>query len=271
MFHQLRRHPIPVVAFFRHSLVLTYALPQAVLRPLLPPGLSLDTFDDFGFLAIALVQTESLRPVFLPKFLGQKFFLSGYRIFTRFTTSAGRTLRGLYILRSDTNSALMVSAGNLLTHYHYRRASVSILESGGDLEVKIDTPDAKADLHVVAKLSATSEGPPDGSPFADLHQARLFAGPLPFTFDYEEQTHSIVMIEGLRAHWKPRPIPVEVLRNTFFEEDRFLGVRPLLANAFYVANVDYRWRRGVVESFPQHDLTSRDARKISGRAADHLV
>jgi hypothetical protein len=95
MFYQLKRHPIPVRAFFRHSLVLTYALPQEVLRPLLPPGLMLDTFGEFGFLAIAMVQTESLRPVFLPRALGRNFFLSGYRIFARFKTSAGRTLRGL--------------------------------------------------------------------------------------------------------------------------------------------------------------------------------
>jgi hypothetical protein len=251
MFYQIKRHPIPIVAFFRHSLVLTYALPQAVLRPLLPPGLVLDTFGNFGFLAIALVQTESLRPVFLPKFLGQNFFLSGYRIFTRFTTSAGRTLRGLRILRSDTDRALMASVGNMLTHYHYRCASVAVLETDGRLEIKIDTPRAEADLHVVADLSAISEGLPDGSPFADLHQARLFAGPLPFTFDYEEQTHSIVMIEGVRAQWKPKPVRVEVLRNTFFEQEPFRGVSPLLANAFHVANVDYRWRRGVIESL-QH-------------------
>ena len=92
---KLKRHPLPVVAHFRESLVLTYAVPRGVLTPLLPPGLILDTFGRFGFLAIALVQTEGLRPAFLPKAFGQDFFLSGYRIFTRFQTSNGRTLRRL--------------------------------------------------------------------------------------------------------------------------------------------------------------------------------
>jgi hypothetical protein len=46
--------------FFRHSLVLTYALPGERLQPLLPPGLELDRHDDLGFLAIALVQTQGL-------------------------------------------------------------------------------------------------------------------------------------------------------------------------------------------------------------------
>ena len=88
MLHLLRRHPIPVSAFFRHSLVLTYAFPIEVLKPLLSPGLVLDTFEDFGFLAIALVQTKNMRPSFLPAAVGYDFFLSGYRIFSRLAGKA---------------------------------------------------------------------------------------------------------------------------------------------------------------------------------------
>jgi hypothetical protein len=36
MLHWLKRHPIPIRAFFRHCLVLTYAYPEPILRPLLP-------------------------------------------------------------------------------------------------------------------------------------------------------------------------------------------------------------------------------------------
>src|ERR1039458_7530915 len=83
LFHRLQRHPIPISAHFSHSLVLTYAFEPEILEPLLPPGLVLDTYRSFGFLAIALVQTRQLRPSFLPAALGRDFFLSGYRIFTR--------------------------------------------------------------------------------------------------------------------------------------------------------------------------------------------
>jgi hypothetical protein len=55
-------------------LVLTYAFPSGVLRPLLPPGLVLDTYGEYGFLAIAMVQTERLRPSFLPAAVGRKCF-----------------------------------------------------------------------------------------------------------------------------------------------------------------------------------------------------
>ena len=247
---KLKRHPFPVVAHFRQSLVLTYALPRGILAPLLPPGLILDTFGDFGFLAIALVQTERLRPSFFPATLGQDFFLSGYRIFTRFQTRSGRTLRGLKILRSDTDRRRMVWSGNALTHYRYRLAEVEVEVRDHSLEIDVKTPHAEADLHVTADLNEGAELP-GGSPFADWRQARLFAGPLPFTFDYEAETNSIVMIEGVRQNWHPRPVAVRVLRSTFFDAEPFAPARAILASAFYIEDIPYRWRRGVVEQLPR--------------------
>ena len=63
---------------------------------------------------------HNLRPTFCPAAMGQDFFLTGYRIFARYRTAAGRTLRGLRILRSDTNRELMATIrwGNRLTHYN---------------------------------------------------------------------------------------------------------------------------------------------------------
>lgn len=251
MLHWLKRHPLPVEAFFRHSLVLTYALPAETLRPLLPPGLRLDTYGEYAFLAIALVQTEGLRPAFLPRALGQDFFLSGYRIFARFDTPGGRTLRGLRILRSDTDRRLMVFFGNLLTHYKYRKCQASLREESGRLEVRVVTPDAEADLDLSADLGSRPAPLPPGSPFRDATDARKFAGPLPFTFDYEEQTHSIVIIEGVREHWDPHPIRVDVRQNTFLKRPPFSSASAVLANAFHVERVPYRWLPGVREPLPR--------------------
>lgn len=251
MRHLLQRHPIPVKAWFGHSLVLTYALPTEVLMPLLTPGLILDTFEGFGFVAVAMVQTRELRPAFLPRACGQDFFLTGYRIFTRFRTADGRLLRGLRILRSDTNRRRMVWAGNLLTHYQYRLAETEIRESAEALEITVKTPKAEADIQVRAELGALLDTPPAGSPFRDLHQARLFAGPLPFTFDYERETHSIIAIEGVRQHWKPVPVRVEVQKLSFLEQPQFGGTHAILANAFYVRDLAYAWKRGIRHSLPE--------------------
>ena len=129
MVHLLQRHAFAIEALLAASLVLAYALPAEVLKPLLAPGLKLDTYGEFGFLAIALVETRSLRPAFLPEALGLNFFLAGYRIFTRYQTPSGRTLRGLRILRSDTDRRSMEFFGNLLTHYGYERSLCKVSRS----------------------------------------------------------------------------------------------------------------------------------------------
>jgi hypothetical protein len=244
MFHLLKRHPISVKAFFRQSLVLTYAFPSGILQPLLPPGLSLDTYGEYGFLAIAMVQTERLRPSFLPVALGRDFFLSGYRIFARLG-NRGSSLRGLRILRSDTNHQWMVTAGNLLTHYHYRLCQSELSERPGEIEWNIRTPRQEADLQVIAHIGGGPAPLPAGSPFLNLKEARKFAGPLPYTFDYEAETHSIIRIEGVRREWRPKPVTVEVLQNTFLRQEPFCRATPILANAFHVHDVPYRWNRGI--------------------------
>ena len=240
---RLRRHPIPISAHFSHSLVLTYAFAPEVLEPLLAPGLVLDLFRGYAFLAVALVQTKRLRPSFLPAALGRDFFLSGYRIFTRL--GAGRhSLRGLRILRSDTDHGWMVCAGNLLTHYNYRLCTATVEERGDELRWQIETPQAEADLEVTAHLSSEPGPLPAGSPFATIAEARRFAGPLPYTFDYEESTRSIIGIHALRQKWNPQPVALTVRRNTFLEREPFCRTAPILANAFHVCDVPYQWQRG---------------------------
>jgi len=252
MWPWLKRHPIPIAAHFDWSLVLCYAFPRETLEPLLPPGLELDLYGSHGFLAIALVATRELRPAGLPRWLGHRFFLSGYRIFTRFKTAEGRRLRGLRILRSDTDRRLMAFFGNLLTHYRYEHAQVRCARRGSELEVTIASRNGGADLEVRADLASRPAPLPNGSPFPDLRTARRFAGPLPFTFDYERETHSIVRVEGVRERWHPEPVDVEVRRATFFDRPPFAALGPpRLANAFYLEDVPYRWKRGVREPLPR--------------------
>lgn len=231
---------------FEHSLVVTWAMPAPALEPLVPPGLTLDTYDGcWGFVVIALVQTRNLRPAFLPSWAGRDYALTGYRIFVKHRDRTGRTRRGLHILRSDTNRRDMKLGGNLLTHYRYRLASIDMAPSAGLLEVRIATPRGAADLHVVARLADEPAALPATSPFRCPRDARRFAGPLPWTFDHEPQTSSIVMIQARRSHWQPRLTEVEVRTCGFLDQEPFSSAGPRLASAFHVAGLDYGWARGI--------------------------
>lgn len=240
----LKRHPFEIEAFLRRSLVLAFSLPAERLQPLLKPGLTLDTHDGFGFLAVAMVETEDLRPRGWPKWSGRSFFLAGYRLFVRCRTPAGKNLRGLQILRSDADRRSMVLFGSLLTHYRYRRVTVETEKQEGKYEVRVRTAE-RTELAVTAFLGDASL--PAGSLFADAAAARRFAGPMPFTFSYEAETNSILRVEGVRGEWNPRLVRVELGVPPHFEDFCIDPVIPRLASAFYLEDVPYRWRRGAVE------------------------
>jgi hypothetical protein len=244
MLNALKNHPFAVEAFFESSTVLTFAFPKEELLNLIPACLTLDTFDEkWAFVAMAMVQTKDLRPKGFPAFLGNNFFLIGYRIFVRYTNQNGKKLRGLYILKSETDQKKMQLMGNLFTHYNYTTTDITQHE---DLQTKIIHS-----LHSKFKITIdkTIENPdlPINSPFRDWKEARRFAGPLPFTFTYNEKSKEVLIIEGVRQNWTPKAIHIRAYELNFFNERKLNN--PILANAFIINHVPYYWKKGVIEKW----------------------
>lgn len=237
----LKNHPFAVETFFESSLVLTFALPKETLQALLPPCLELDTLHDkWGFVAAALVTTKKLRPKGFPEFIGNDFILVGFRIFVRFRTKEGKRLRGLYIIKSETNKARMSFFGNMFTHYNYTTTDIASIRTADSLSFNSLHSGIEIDTH----LSNTDVQLPQGSPFVDWKEARRYAGPLPFTFTYNEKTKEVLIIEGVRQHWEPQPIHVTHQKIDFIEK-KF--PEAVLANTFIVENIPYHWKKGRIE------------------------
>ncbi|RSK45333.1 DUF2071 domain-containing protein [Hymenobacter rigui] len=240
----IAHHPFGIDALLSRTTVLTFAAPAAALQRLLPACLTLDTLDDtWGFMAVALVQTRQLRPQGLPAWLGHSFFLIGYRVFVRYTTAAGKRLRGLYILGSETDKRHMQWLGNLLTSYHYR--TVDIRQTATATSQAILSRQAGLCIEVENLIDEPEL--PDGSPFRNWQQARRFAGPLPFTFSWCPATKQVVIVEGEREEWRPQPVRVVAAEVAFI---RNLGLGEVrLASAFTMQNIPYRWKKGRTETW----------------------
>jgi uncharacterized protein YqjF (DUF2071 family) len=193
----LREHPFPVIAHFDRAVALSFAFPEAVVRPLVPPALAIDTHNGLAFVTVAMVWTRALRPAGLPAMLGQEFFLAGYRVFTRLQEPSGRRLRGLRILRSDTDRRRMVWAGNLLTGYRYRHVRVEVERSAAFTRVRTVNGVGATTLDVSFGTPVGAVRLPEGSPFRDWADARRFAGPMPFTFSPAGES-AMVVVEGSR-------------------------------------------------------------------------
>jgi uncharacterized protein YqjF (DUF2071 family) len=240
----LKNHPFAVEAFFESSTVLTFAVAKEQIENLIPECLTLDTFQDkWAFIAVAMVQTKDLRPKGFPKFMGNDFFLIGYRVFVRYTNNAGKNLRGLYILKSETDKTKMEFMGNIFTHYNYTTTDIHQTEQDKTKEISSIKSNFKL------KIDKTEEGIslPANSPFADWKEARRYAGPLPFTFTYNKETKEVLIIEGVRQNWTPNPVRV---MDYNFEFLRTLKLQnTVLANAFVIRNIPYQWKKGKIEKW----------------------
>jgi hypothetical protein len=238
----LKNHPFAVEAFFESSLVLTFAVPKEELQVLIPECLQLDTFrDKWGFVAVAMVQTKNLRPRGFPEFMGNDFFLIGYRVFVRYNNTAGKNLRGLYILKSETDKKQMAWMGNIFTHYQYSSTDISRSETANRTEIR----SVRSKFNVSVDQSAEDISLPPHSPFADWKEARRFAGPLPFTFTYNKSIREVLIIEGVRKDWTPQPVKVTGYDFGFLNSLPLNA--PVLANAFVIKNIPYYWKKGKIE------------------------
>jgi hypothetical protein len=242
MLSGLKNHPFAVKAFFESSLVLTFAVPKEQLEQLIPACLELDTFNNkYAFIAVAMVQTKHLRPKGFPEFMGNNFFLIGYRVFVRYTNNAGKNLRGLYILKSETDKRKMEMLGNIFTHYNYTTTDIRQVQSGSTRSFE----SVKSNFKVSVNISEEDVPLPANSPFNDWKEARRFAGPLPFTFRFNATTKEVLIIEGVRQNWVPKPIKVIDHNFSFFDT---LGLEHVvLANAFIINNIQYHWKKGKIE------------------------
>jgi len=241
----LKRHPFAIKARFERVVAVSFAFPEEVVAELLPRGLELDSYEGWGFVTVAMVWTRGLRPAGFPGILGRNFFLAGYRVFARLDDGE-RRLRGLKILRSETDKRSMVLLGNLMTGYNYRRVDLEVVETGEKTRVKCVLPGGgvSLDMSFISGLETGLPLPP-GSPFPDWRTARMFAGPMPFTFSPGPQG-AFTVVEGTRASWKPVPVELKEWKVGLFDEAPFSGITPVLANAFMVEDVDYRWEKGRV-------------------------
>ncbi|PKB41851.1 uncharacterized protein DUF2071 [Cellulophaga sp. RHA19] len=242
MVASFKNHPFAVEAFFTNSTVLTFAIPKEELAHKIPKHLQLDTFKDkWAFVAVAMVQTKDLRPKGLPKFMGNNFFLIGYRIFVTYTNKAGKRLRGLYILKSETNKKKMQFMGNIFTHYNYTTTDITIKKEQKNTQIT----SLKSNFKINYSNNLNDINLPKNSPFSTYKEARRFAGPLPFTFTYNKEKNSILVIEGVRQNWKPSPIHINEYHFNFLKEAGFKN--PILANAFLITNIPYYWKKGKLE------------------------
>ena len=131
--------------------------------------------------------------------------------------------------------------GNVFTKYSYTTTDVTI-EKEADATT-ISSVKSNFKLQIIAKDNVVML--PERSPFKDWKEARHFAGPLPFTFTCSEDGKEVLIVEGVREDWTPKPVEVIKYDIGFMRDKDFKGI--VLANAFLIENIPYYWKKGKTE------------------------
>lgn len=133
--------------------------------------------------------------------------------------------------------------GNIFTHYNYTTTDIRQEETADTTTIS----SIKSNLRITVDNSAEGILLPEHSPFADWKEARRFAGPLPFTFTYNQEKKEVLIIEGVRENWTPAPVRVLDYQIDFLNSLK--TDPPVLANAFIIKHIPYYWKKGKKEKW----------------------
>ncbi len=240
MLAQLTSNPFTMKAHFEFSLVLCFVVPKEEVEALIPTEIfSLDLVDEnHAAVAVACVSTSQLRPRWMPKKMGNEFFLTGYRTFVYYKTKSGKRRRGLYILASETDKKSMVLLGNLFSRYNYNYLKLDVERTEENINIS-----SKHGLQITSKAEKHQFTGNDF--FKTEQQAKRFAGPLPWTFHFNKKQNAVSMVRGIRKNWNPKFVEVTNYQIPKLNE---IGIQhATYSHSFFISNIDYQWNKSEID------------------------
>lgn len=214
-----------LVAFRADPVEVAAALP-APLKPVL--------YGDYAFLNVVVCHLRHMRPAPLPAWCGMSYWHAAYRVYARYQPPDGPEVEGLFFLRSDADSPLMVTAGNLLTDFRFSLSKVGVSRDREITRLSVDATDFPLNITLLAKKPTRTPG----SPFPTLCKASEFLEYEPAGLSVAKGRCLAMRISRDERNWQHRLLTVERFEAPFL--DRF---SPVPEVAYEVEMIDYQWNR----------------------------
>ncbi|HEU5376702.1 MAG TPA: DUF2071 domain-containing protein [Ktedonobacteraceae bacterium] len=232
-----QKNPLTMVGNLDRCWLFTYRAPVEKVRKLLPQGLEPVTHAGYAFWNIVVCHISSMRPRHIPGFPGISYWHLAYRIYVRLPLAEGRTIEGLYFLRSDCDRRLMALAGNLLTDFHFHTAPLRVQQDPEGLEIKVEVADAPAHVRLLPDVKPQYD---PRSAFVSLEEAAAFLKYKPYGISLGKAgCANVVHITRDESAWRSSLVQVEFARWSFLREQ---DTQPEICYA--VEPIRYQWDRG---------------------------
>ena len=257
--------PIAMKGRLADCVLMSYRTPAHTVCRLVPRCMELVTRDGWAFWNVVACRVEAMRPTCVAACLGVTYNHVAYRLLVRARTADGRTLDGLYFVRSDADSSLVGRFGNLLTDFQFHTAEVELSrgrDGAGDvLTLAVHGREERADALVrIATADGHAPAADRGSPFRSAADAEQFLKYRPLGLSVDRDARYVHLAEVTRdeSAWSERPVRVIEAHWRFFDA---LGQDDVhLERATRVDPLDYRWRigrRALVAATPAPQPTVR--------------
>lgn len=235
--------PFDANTIWAEAVCVNLRVEPAALRPLVPAVFDLDLYDGSAWVTLTASRLKDFGVGWVPAALRMNFYQATYRAHVTFTDFRGRTIRGCYFVRSETNSSLMSLTANLLPEFrghHCRTYPILMARQAGHFVLTVDSGDDPAGKVV---LLLDTDRPlsemPARSRFRSLKAAYDFLVDFYDAFAYEPDTGEVMILQIERGQWNVRVVePVDCYLGYL---SAFPPGSAELDSVFYFQNCPYRW------------------------------
>lgn len=224
------------------AISLNYRVDANALQTLLPAPLAPDIAHGTGWVQILMSSLRDMRPQGLGAVFGTNFYQVSYRAAVTLATSSGKSWRGGYFLRSETNDSIMRVIGNSLKEFKFHafgHADMLLAREGARLVASIESrSDPGGDLVAIATVDESTT-PPIGSVWSSLAELET---PLVACYDaFAVDGKDIYVLTIDREPWAAKFCRVDQLFSQWIETGPLAG-KVVLDSALHVPRCAYKWR-----------------------------
>jgi hypothetical protein len=206
---------IPVIrGVIDRRILVKYRVAPEVLAPLVPAPFRPKLHRGYGMVGICLIRLRSVRPRFLPSWLGISSENAAHRTAVEWDED-GTVREGVYVRRRDTSSWLNALTGGRLFPGIHSHARYTVKEAGSHFEVALQSDDKVTSVSVVGDVAADL---PRNSIFGSPGEASAFfeAGSLGYSATPDPRRFQGL---ELRCHrWQVEPLAVSSVQSSFFDD-----------------------------------------------------
>lgn len=217
----------------------------AALRPLIPAAFDLDLHGGMAWISLTASRLKDFGVGWVPRALRMNFYQATYRAHVTFTDFRGRTTRGCYFVRSDTNSPLMSATANLLPEFKAHRCGtcpILLARRGEHLLLTVDSgTDPAGKVVLVLDSSHEHAEMPPGSLFRSRAEADALIVDFSDAFAYDPAADEVFILQIDRGAWNYRVVePVDHYLG-YINQGPFHPGNAQLDSVFYFRDCPYRW------------------------------